>query len=456
MVPVDWARALERPRRYLLPEERPALTDRYEALGRSPQLHAVLDDVLQHGASHAIVESPYVDFDYRSEFSHMYSRSFNPPSDKCERLLFFAQNEFLGFAVIRPSHKPVGRTAIAPPPEAEALACCLARHNVRTAGQRLAIEAFPFLSQDGQYGRCAHAAIWSVARYHHLRHGTGRHSIAAVVDAAGTREAVDRTFSSGGLYLHEVARAFHSLGLPTFMYDPAKYDPESLVKVVCRYLNSGFPVVLNTEAHLTVLTGYGYEDGQIVFLRSDDNLRPYELIRNWEDQDPLRRWEMLLVPLPARIHVPAEAAEIAARRHMDRIAGAAAETLSFRQRLKDGEFRLRTYAVDAAEYKLSLANRDPAMTPTIIEHHQSVPLGAWVWVTEFQSKQRNLGDRAEVVAEIVIDATSHRARPRPLLANLPGRCVAWLSNEAHPRGREVERLDGYGSALPARPAPVFA
>lgn len=445
----------------------------------------MLTDIAELGGTHVLIEAPYIDFDYRSEYSHLYARIFNPPPNKCERLLFFADDRFLGFSVMRPSHKPVGRTAFVPPPKAQSLACCLAPHHVRPGGEHLNVEAYPFMSQDGQYGRCAHAAIWSVARYHHHRHGTGRHSIAGVVDAAGTREAVDRTSASGGLYLHQVAAAFHGLGLPTMIYDPkkdcgrtveglengvdgapnagegqvqvgkddgrARRIADDIERVVCRYLDSGFPVVLNTDSHLTVLIGYGYQDNKVVFLRADDNYGPYEIVPQWRGcADRLGEWEMLLIPLPARIHVPGESAEIFAYKHMKKESGATKETLPFRQLLHDGELRMRTYAVEATEYKVALAGREPSLSDEVVEHHRSIPASAWIWVTEFQRKSKDFTLSAEVVGEIAMDATSHRSHPSPVFANMPGRCVAWLPDEALPRAKKVTDISGYGSAMPTR------
>jgi len=458
MRPADWASTAARPRRFDLTTERENFRKRYEGFGESKQLRNLLRDLTALEATHVLIEAPYVDWDYRAEYSQLYSREFNPPPDKAERLLFFSGERFLGFAVMRPTPKPIGRTALAPPPEILPAACCLAPHHVRPAGQRHSANAYPFISQDGQYGRCAHAAIWSIVRYHHLRQGTAKHSIAAVVEAAGTRETIDRTFASGGLHLHEVARAFRRLGLPAVMYDLKKLPTiegrqESFEQIARRYLDSGFPIALNTDAHLTVLIGYGYDaDDELIFLRSDDNRRPYEVVRKWTNsQDRLGAWQMLLVPLPGRIHVPCEHAEVAARLEARRAAGVNRKTLVFRQRLHDGKVRLRTYAIDSPEYKCALPNRMPPLPDVIVRHHQSLPLASWIWVTEFHDVDVPQTEPGRVLGEIVIDATSHYLNPRPLIANLPGFCYAWLPGERDPRRpTETGEPMHYGSALPAR------
>jgi hypothetical protein len=449
VLPDDWGRTLARPRAYKLPDAVNELYDRYEHGGPSRQLREVVATVLRRGATAAFIEAPYVDFDYRAEYSNLYARNFVPPPDRCERLLFFAGDRFLGFSVMRPTHKTVGRTAIAAPPDLERFVCCEATHRVRPYGQAFSVDAFPFVSQDGQYGRCAHAAIWAVARYHHLVHRTPKHSIAAVVEAAGTRESVDRTTASDGLYLHEVAAALRGLGLPAKAYDPARppSPAETLETVVCRYLNSGFPVMVNTPGHLTVLVGYGHDGDDVFFLRSDDNCGTYERVDHPNSEhDRLGTWAMMLVPFPARIHVPGEAAEIAAGRDFLRLTGVDEETLPWHEAHLESRLKLRTYAKDAAEYKMALARRQPV--PEVVLHHRTTPASAWVWVTEFQIRDADAGQR--VIGEVVIDATSHPARPRLLMANLPGRCFALLPEEGTPRRTVVPDLGPYASALPDR------
>jgi hypothetical protein len=447
VIPGDWART-DAPGSFAFPAEAEALTTRYTRNAKSIQLGSLLDYAEDLGTDRVYVEAPYVDWDYRSEYSNLYSRSFNPPSDKCERLLFFSGDHFVGFCVGRPSYKPVGRTAIAPPPSLAPFVSCLASHIVRPYGQEFQVDAWPFLSQDGIYGRCAHAAIWAIARYHHLRHGGARHSIAAVVEASGTRPSVDKTFQSTGLYLHQVAAAFGGLGLPAMTYSPNDLPSgQDLEAIVCRYLNSGFPVALSTPRHLTALIGYGHKDDKLFFIRSDDNLGPYERVEIWEEgRDRLREWEMLLVPLPARIHVPCEAAEIAARLIFLQQAGATAETEPYADAHAAGKLRVRTYAIEAAEYKAKLPAR--GLGHETVLHHQRTPASVWIWVTEFQ--RRDVQGKRRVVGEVAIDATSHPRQPQPVFANLPGRAVAWLPEDPVPRARTVPVLDLYDSELEQR------
>lgn len=438
MIATDWAR-IDAPREFVLPGGREALVERYTPDRPSTQFATLLDYLDEHEADRVYVESPYVDFDYRAEYSHLYARGFNPPPDKCERLLFFNQDVFLGFCVVRPTYKPVGRTALAPPPGVSTFVTCTAPHTVHPYGLEFSVQAWPFLSQDGVYGRCAHAAIWAIARYHHLRHNGAKHSLAGIVTAAGTPAATDKTSRSAGLYLHEVANAFARLGLPTIPYQPN--NTPDLEATLCRYLNSKLPIALMTPGHLTALIGYGYEDGELFFIRSDDNYGSYQ--REKIRLSGADAWKMLLVPMPARILVPGAAAEIKARLIATEQAGASEATEPIHEELRAGNLKLRTYAIEAADYKARLVER--GLSAEIVDHHRLVPTSVWIWVTEFQ--RQDVADGKKVLGELAIDATGDPRDPDPLFANLPGRLVAWLPGDSTPLAKEGPAEDLYETAM---------
>jgi hypothetical protein len=195
-----------------------------------------------------------------------------------------------------------------------------------------------------------------------------------------------------------------------------------------------------------VLIGYGHHGDDLFFIRSDDNLGPYERVDQFNGpNDRLKDWKMLLVPLPARVHVPGEMAELVAIKTFLQEAGATPELVPLRQQLTSGELRVRTYVVEAAEYKKRLGFRQPSPGTAVVNHHRFTPAAVWVWITEFQ--RRDKPRREGVIAEVAVDATSHRSRPTPQFANLPGRCVAWLPGEHLPRARAVSTQEPYGSTL---------
>lgn len=188
-----------------------AIAERYRGTVSAKQLDDLLRLATVLGTTNVVLESPYVDFDYRSEYSQHHARRFRPPPDVNERVLFRAGSRLVGSSVMRPISKPVGRTLMAVPEVLRGLVAVTAPETVRAFGQEQDVVGFPFVSQDGEYARCAHAAIWSIARWAHLEHDLARHSMAEVVLAAGVGQLPDRTVVSGGLNMQEVANAFRRL-----------------------------------------------------------------------------------------------------------------------------------------------------------------------------------------------------------------------------------------------------
>jgi hypothetical protein len=419
----------------------------------SPQLSSVFDLATKLGAERVWLEAPYVDYDYRSEYSQHFSRRFRPPPDSSERLIFLdSKRQAVGYCVLRPTPKPVGRTVMNVPEDFEPFVTCRAKQDILVYGHRFQVDGFPFMSQDGEYGRCAHAAVWSIARFQHALHKTGRHSIGAIVAATGTNQLPDRTVMSGGLTAAEVRQALEALGLPVLTYHPQRpLKGTTFVEVMCRYLDSGFPVAVNTPNHMTVLVGYGVEaDGSIRWIRCDDNFGPYGVVPKYDptkDEDPkLKRWHVALVALPGRIHVPAENAQIAAERIFKRELGAAGGPKHLRERWEAGEIKVRTYAVKPADLKEQLLN-STAHVKEIADFYRSIPMPIWAWISEFSDINEKEGG---VLGTVMIDATSSKHGPEAVVADIDGWGVYF-----DPEGKSIGSQKApspvrYPSPLPSR------
>jgi hypothetical protein len=311
------------------------------------------------------------------------------------------------------------------PDELEKYVTCHAVQEITAYGRQYSVDGFPFMSQDGEYGRCAHTAIWSIARYHHAAHKTGKYSIAAIVEATGTGQLPDRTVMSGGLTVGEVIQALRRLGLPVLTYVPKrKLRGTSFVDVMCRYLDSGFPVAINTtkenvSGHLTVLVGYARDaDGKVHWIRCDDNKGPYEVVSDFDvdkaADSKLGEWKAALIALPGRIHVPAEAAQAAAEFAFERQLVASGGPTHLRDAWKAGEIGARTYAVQPAKLKEDLFRNGPI--PDITHFYLSKPTPVWAWVTEFS----RVTESNQVLGTVMIDATSSKHGPEPVVADIDG------------------------------------
>lgn len=464
MLPPNWGRQQAGSGWLDLQAEGLNLRERYRPLGPSEQLDEVFEMALGAGAKFVYLDRPYTDFDYRSDLSHFYGRAFRPPPQTTERLIFSDEDEVLGVCVVRPLPRQVGRTLMTPPAKVSRYVTCTTQMNIHAFGYEWPVKGYPFTSQDGEYGVCAHAAIWSIARYHHLRFGTDRYTTSAIIESAGLRERPDKTARSDGLYAFDIARAFRGMGLPALQYDieniaESSEGRESMDTVACRYLNSGIPVAVLTSNHMMVLVGYGEKaGGGIFYIVSDDNHSAYKRVEQVTgDSDDA--WELLIIPQPGRIHVNGEAAEVRAQEAFeDRVRANAGPSHLF-ERWEKNELRVRTYAAPSPTYVGRLTDRG---TPdTIRHHHVYAPKGNWLWISEFQDMAAGEGRR--VVGEIVIDATSMNLDPTPVFGNIDGWAYTWPEGEGEPNVIQAESAGArFASALgdrseqPDPPSPSFA
>ena len=293
MLPDDWADGSLGPRLFKLPGEWNALLDRYSGLTSGTMLSAdafnnTFDVIRQAGAKHALLEREYIDIDYRNEFAHFYAGTFRTTSDRCERIHFFGENNaYLGFVVIRPIiGRPICRTMVAAPPTEAPYVSCYATSGVRPYGASLVARGFPFISQDAQFGVCAHAAVWMVSLYHHLVNRLPRRLMSDIASAAGARQELDRLVPSAGLTAAQMGTALREIGLPVIPYIVGKLPAgEDVEHIACRYLNSRIPVLVITDDHAVVLIGYGRgSNGELFFVRHDDARGPVPACRRLEER----------------------------------------------------------------------------------------------------------------------------------------------------------------------------
>jgi hypothetical protein len=227
----------------------------------------------------------------------------------------------------------------------------------------------------------------------------------------------------------QLSAIFEAAGLPAVVYDVDDLpDGESIFRIACRYLNSGFPVVVAGGGHAFVLVGYrrvpSATRSHIDFIRQDDQHGPYDIVTD-PRFDRWRPWEYLVIPLPPKVYVSGEKAEtvgadtlitaLTQRRSPDD------ETLL--ARINDNSVVFRTTAVPSNDFKTGLRAR--GAPDKLIGAYQWTHMSRWLWVVEaIEHDAWDTGDPS-VVAEVIIDATDHTGDPRPLTWRLPRQLVAW-------------------------------
>ncbi len=277
-------------------------------------------------AKTAIVEKRYVDRDFRSEYSALYSQILAPVADTTHRIHFFRSahkgfdlqaailersvheqlsDNYLGYIICRPSPlEIVGRTLILPPPRLSVRTPV--REEVNFFGISLVAEGVPFMQQDSRLGVCAHVAAW-ILLYSAYRCGdTGKLTIADVV-----RMSTGVLDGRLGLQDDDVIRTLQTAGLRPQMYQREDDLPQQrgypwspppsveasqerinadfkkrFAENIIPCLNSGIPAYVAAAYHAFVVCGYTARShdhslvGNVVYTVHDDQVGPYIQVKS--------------------------------------------------------------------------------------------------------------------------------------------------------------------------------
>lgn len=416
----------------------------------------VIEVAREAGCRTIVVEYRYIDVDFRGEHSAFWSLRFEVPSPFTRRLHFFKaelqpsqlhqlpeDSGYLGYTILRPVEMGrVGRTVLAPPPRLQDATLTLIEETVSLFGNDLVVEGVPFCEQDGEYLRCAHAAAW-ICHYVAVRRGlVGRTPTSELVRLTPDVLSEDRALPSKGMRLNQLQAVFGALGQPALLYgfsslpdvsgvppvtpaiDPAtnlqlppgRWD-KRCISIICRYLNSGFPVLIGGEGHAFVLVGWKRSsDGSVRFVACDDQVGPYEEI---DDLFTHYRapWHSIMVPLPPKVFLTGEAAENDAFRTLRGVWGARTGTKPLADALQSGDIQLRTRLKNVRTFKREIAAQ--TTSPDVLRIIRLAHLPHFVWVVEAHLRAACRKSNC-VIGTVLYDATSSDYAPRVCALAIPG------------------------------------
>lgn len=459
-----------------------AALSRYTGSLNDLPLRRCIEVARDSGATTLVVETRYLDIDYRSEYSAFYSKQFADIPDSAHRLHFFrgrltrrtlwrlgTKSGYIGYVSVRPTSTGlVSRAMLPPPPSIASAVRTLVTERVNFFGQALQVTGVPFAQQDAQLGACAQAAAWMCHFTAYLKGETGRRTKADFSLMADASLHEGRSLPSGGLTVVQLSDLFRRFDLPAIFYAvgdlprpglpwqppravpppplvphspvpaPGTWDHE-IVPVVCRHLNSGSPVLVGTRNHAFILCGYRRVDsprpGWIEFVRHDDQRGPYTVVTNvLNDIDqgsasPYGPWKTMHVPVPEKVWLPPEAAE---RKGGEYLAKSSARIASvwlpprpfdpIADLITSDRLALRTYAVASNKFKEQLGGR--GLATGVRREYQLARLPRYVWVVEAIDRALRSAGKPCVIGEAVLDATSSEYAPEQIVLHVHG--VMWL------------------------------
>jgi len=224
--------------------------------------------------------------------------------------------------------------------------------------------------------------------------------------------------------------------------DPLKAHPgfwdTRIFRICCRYLNSGFPVLVVNRDHAFVLCGYKREPqapGQpdwITFFRQDDQRGPYLPVTNVFDDNHAASsylyspWEALMVPLPRKLWLPPEPVEFKGGELLlnaipTAIKNSVPDADQLGQLLVSHQLTLRTYAISSNRFKTETKVR---LSPELALQYRTARFPRYIWVVEAVDRSLRANGNPCVLGEAIFDATSSELAPLCLCWHVPG--YAWI------------------------------
>lgn len=401
------------------------------------------------------------------------------------------KEHYLGDVVLRPlTHAPVSSarlaaSALLDKTRQEISVKSVYRNHV--LGVEFEIEAMPLAQQDTRTGACAQATMWMAGRHFHNRHSAPWFSMPDITEAAlnPTDSGITRSLPAGSEYLtaDNMVRALRAMGR-----HPVTYAPDAMVngvptwqnvrpnEVISRYVDSGIPVILGLQqagtsiGHAVVAVGIERSDATDLtalpaapttaafathFLVNDDQRGSYcRLPINAADRTDEYPFALetdlkfLLVPLPGKVFMTAETAELVARDLLKQVSTLrsqlAAQALGagtdwdedpgFYASILNSTAVARTYLTHGWRYKARMLRNCSS------ENLRAELLGTqfpkYVWVTEFSNASEAIDldpCKRLIRAHAVVDASGSRFWDSVLLIDAPGLTVSWHYDPVTPR-----------------------
>ena len=436
-----------------------------------------------------LFEYDYVDKDYQDEFSAFYAKAFKRYPARCTRLHFFGgriplrvrlnlgryRKVYLGFLIVRPTDlQRVGRTILRPTltDHDHQFIHCQADFYAHILGERFTVRGMPFIQQDSQVGACAQASLWMVARYFSARFGLREYLPAQINQLAKATLALGRTLpAEHGLNEWQMLDALQGMGISALSYTLRELDdcssfldaafpvdkpaPDNsnaatiavqrsrqqtakLADIAYRYIESGLPVILETNNHAFVAIGHTYTHAANVvaaiqripaFIVHNDNTGPYgELLlfpQTGKEPMTFQDVERIITVLPAEVSLRGEEAEARARKAFeellkqepqDKTQGATIGDLLLKRLRPElapafAQLEYRTYLILSTDFQKTLRDAIKARKFNRRLGTQMVLLDypKYVWVTEVSNPslldKPGRTDR-QCLGRVVIDSTA--------------------------------------------------
>jgi hypothetical protein len=424
-----------------------------------------------------LLEFAYVDKDYRSTYYHFYAKKGLRYSSHCVRLHFFAgemdfredtlelttqqgdlQSHYLGFMVLRPTWiATIGRTVASTWLMNDFRGHMIGGdYKVHILGNKLSVWGFPWMYQHRDIQVCAHVACWAILRHYSERYGSYAERLTHDVTRMAYAFDPGGLLPSKGLTLEHAERVFAAAGTYPIVVSKTPKDSGQFYQDLLAYVESGFPIfaALFGQKHAIAIIGRGVTRNTLganqetlplyfsadftdELIAVDDNLPPYVRIGKAPAQAGygIDAIGAFIVPLPDKIHYPAEA--------VSKYALLLAEKGFYGVGIGIDETPvIRYFLTTAASYTRFIVSNRSQFTQPLLSAALQLPLTQYVWVIEVSTQEQ--WEHNQIEFRAVLDATASLVENDPLFLIHNNKRVVYINRAAaaSPRERDFDPIPG--------------
>lgn len=392
---------------------------------------------------HFLLEYPYTDKHYRDTYYNFYSLKHKEYSRNCIRVHIFGfdttnfdwfsndkdiSDEYLGFFIIRPLLKSLGRSLISPNAlETFSFVCCLMKTPVSLLGRKLELLSFPHVAKDGETHICAESSLWSLVEYFGSKYSYHVPLLPSQIIKNLLKDSKKRILPSTGLRLEDMEKILQDNGFQCLEYrTDLNSDNIDVFRIMRIYVESGIPLLLTLtdgkDGHAVLVIGRensenltwpgqgrwtdeSYYSKDLVFI--DDNVPPYQIVKLNEPTSYYSYYtehgkkyynakiEAFIVPVPTKAFLTAEKAHKVIMKCLSEV----------ENKIEENYTNTRIFLATSSSYKQFLFEQDTKISESINIKNALLILNLpkSIWLCEIYKKEEKGNGYCSGL--LIIDAT---------------------------------------------------
>ena len=227
-----------------------------------------------------IIESDYVDKQYRDSYYSYFSQKYSDFERNSLRLSFFegevkykdfmsnmpklTHGLLIGTVVLRPLNVGnIGHTLLDPQKLKIKGYVQTCEFKVTICGRRFFIKAFPFLTQDNETMTCAETALFNLVRYYSEKYCEYRILMPSEILKILEDSSYERVLPSRGVNDSCMAKVLQAGHFHPRLYSFEDEGEDNFEELFYAYVESGIPFILGLPQHAVICIGHGSVDFKI-------------------------------------------------------------------------------------------------------------------------------------------------------------------------------------------------